>query len=134
MLNIKSMSLYNFECNINADEVKDIIYFHTEEDWTEDYEDGGEDYSCMDEWNLAYVGLGNIGVEYNLCLERIGDEVMNSSAIYKTEICFDEDEGMDILETDYDKFVHYEIDFDDADWKEKLEDAMCRALVEFFNL
>ena len=134
MLDIKSMSLYNFECNINAEEVKEAIYFHIEEDWTEDFEDGGEEYSCMEEWGLAYVELGNISVEYNLSLERIGDEIVNSSAIYKTEIRFDENEGRDVLETDYNKFVPYEIDFNDADWKEKLEDAMCKALVEFFNL
>lgn len=38
----------------------------------------------------------------------------------------------DIAETDYSTFVHYEVDFGKENWKEELEDAMCRALIDFY--
>ena len=78
-----------------------------------------------DEWGAAYVWLDDIGVEYNFCIDSYG---VNCCAIYKMEM---KDE---LMETDYDTFVHYEIDFDKADWQNKLKGAMCDALEELHNM
>lgn len=95
---------YEFECNMS-----------------EEYKD-----SEIDEWGCAFIWLNDIGVEYNFCI----DSGENSCAIYKTEI----NEETDYMETDYDKYIHYEIDFDNENWKEELENAMCEALIKFHNL
>ena len=82
-------------------------------------------YIETDEWGCAYVWIGkDAGVEYNFCI----DSGNNCSAIYKMEM------NGEYMETDSNSFIHYEIDFDDADWQEKLKDAMCRALEELHNL
>ena len=78
-----------------------------------------------DEWGCACILVDDIGVEYNFCID--GGE--NCCAIYKMDI---DDEGY--LETDYNTFVHYEIDFNNKHWKDDFENAMCKALIEFFNL
>lgn len=98
---LKAKDGYEFECNI------------------------GEDYKGRetDEWGCAFIFLGDIGAEYNYCL----DSGTNCSAIYKAE--FEE-----YLSTNYDEYIHYEIDFDDEHWMENLENAMCEALIEFFEL
>lgn len=99
---------YQFECNLNK-------------------ETYGDKHSSYDEWGCAYIWLREeIGVEYNLCVD--GKE--NCSAIYKMEL----NKEIDYMETDTDIFVHYEIDFDDDDWKKKLEDAMCQAMINMFGL
>ena len=75
---------------------------------------------CVDIWGAAFVWLGdNIGVEYNLCIDENGN---NCSAIYKMQM------NGDYMETDYSSFIHYEVDFDDADWKNTLRNIMCNAL------
>ncbi|MBO5828885.1 MAG: hypothetical protein J6R59_10610 [Paludibacteraceae bacterium] len=89
------------------------------------------DTNCFDEWGFAYVSFGdNIGVEYNLCIDNTTSENINCSAIYRTD--YNEEE--DCIETDTSTFVHYEIDFNNPKWKEKLENAMCEALIKFFEL
>lgn len=81
-----------------------------------------------DIWGASFVWLGEkIGAEYNYCIQ---DDGTNCSAIYKMEL----DEKTDYMETDYDKFVGYEVDFDDVKWRNKLENAMCQALIDFFEL
>lgn len=97
---------FEFECNIS-----------------EEYKDN--DY--IDEWGSAFVWYGDdMGVEYNFCID--GDT--NSSAIYKTEI----NKKTGYMETDYSEFVHYEVDFNDAEWRNKLEEAMCNALIKLHGL
>lgn len=99
---------YEFECELNK-------------------ETYGDKHSSYDEWGCAYIWLGEeIGVEYNLCI----DGVENCSAIYKMKL----NKEIDYMETDTDTFVHYEINFKDNDWKEKLENAMCQAMIEMFDL
>lgn len=98
---LKKYPEYEFECNM-SDEFKT--------------------YDCHDEWGCAFVWVGDIGVEYNFCI----DSKENCCAIYKTFI----NDETGYMETDSDKFVHYEIDFDDSDWVEKLENAMCEAFLE----
>lgn len=103
---LKASAGYEHECNIDSDE--------------EDVEN--------DLWCAALTWFGeNIGVEYNLCIQ---DDGTNCSAIYRMELNKEEDS----METDYDDYVHYEIDFSDRNWKRKLENAMCEALLKFYGL
>lgn len=89
------------------------------------------DTDCFDEWGYAFVSLGQeIGVEYNLCIDNTTNENINCSAIYKV----DYDEKNDWIETDYSTYIHYEIDFKNPKWKRELENAMCQALIDFFEL
>lgn len=106
---LKEMNGYEFECNM-SDEYKD--------------------YDICDEWGCAFVWLGNIGAEYNFCIDinRENKEIYTACAIYKIE--FDNN----YMKTNYDIFVHYDIDFNKSNWKEELENAMCKALIEFYNL
>ena len=74
----------------------------------------------IDEWGAATIfdKKGN-GVEYNYCIDHGNEE----SAIYKFE-------GMD---TDYTTYNHYEIDWSNDNWREKLLDAMIDSYHEFFD-
>lgn len=90
----------------------------------------------FDEWGCAFVSLEDatlgeeIGVEYNLCIDKTTDEYRDCSAIYKV----DYNEKDNCIETDYNKYIHYEIDFNNPKWKKELENAMCKALIEFFEM
>lgn len=96
---------YSFDCELSKE-------YGSHKDW--------------DEWGCACVWFGDeIGAEYNFCI----DNGQNCSAIYKMTINKEENK---IAETDYSIFVHYEIDFGKENWKEELEDAMCRALIDFY--
>ena len=108
---LKDKKEYYFQCDIKKRKVlKEIA-----------------DTDCFDEWGCAFVSVGDeLGVEYNLCV----DDGENCSAIYRV----DYNENNDCIETDYSIFVSYEIDFDNSKWKKELEDAMCKALIEFFEL
>ncbi len=89
------------------------------------------DTDYFDEWGYAFVSVGDeLGVEYNLCIDNTTNENINCSAIYKTD--YNEESGY--IETDECTFIHYEIDFNNPKWKKKLENAMCKALIEFFEL
>lgn len=92
---IHNNEAYCFECNI-----------------TEEY----GTYNSHDEWGCAIVSFGNIGAEYNFCI----DGGKNLSAIYKTEL----NPATDCIETDTSTFIHYEIDFSNPEWKSELETAM----------
>lgn len=108
-MTVKELKLskgYEFECNMSNEY--------------------NNEYGC-DEWGCAFIWLGDdIGVEYNFCIQDNGD---NCCAIYKSEI---NSEGY--LTTDYDKYAHYEINFNNLNWIEELENAMCKAMIEFHNL
>lgn len=112
---LKNKKEYHFECNINKRKtLKDIA-----------------DTDVFDEWGCAYISVGNeLGVEYNLCIDNSTNENINESAIYRVD--YDEESGY--IETDTSTFTHYEIDFDNPKWKKELEDAMCKALIEFFEI
>ena len=74
-------------------------------------------------WAAAFLWLDDDhGVEYNLSY----DSGECCSAIYKTEI---NDSGY--LETDYSTFEHYEIDFNDPEWKEKFVTKMKEVALKF---
>lgn len=112
---LKDKEGYYFQCDIDKeDTLKEIA-----------------DTDYFDEWGNAYVSLGEeMGVEYNLCVDNTTNENINCSAIYKVD--YDEESGY--IETDCSTFIHYEIDFDNPNWKDELENAMCKALIEFFEL
>ena len=90
-----------------------------------------------DEWGCAFLWdeTGNHGVEYNLCVEHCETEEedkeygYNDSAIYYTEM----NQKTGYMETDYSLYEHYEIDFDDKDWEEKLRTKMKEVLENMLN-
>lgn len=101
---LKADERYSFDCELSKE-------YGSHKDW--------------DEWGCACVWFGDeIGAEYNFCI----DNGENCSAIYRISM----GENGEYAETDCSTFVHYEIDFSKEDWKEKLEDAMCRALIDFY--
>lgn len=112
---LKNKDGYEFECNI-SEEYKNMV---------------------TDEWGCAYMWLdGKIGVEYNFCIQ---DDGTNCSAIYKMEYNKYTDYNGEITEESWEtdvfsRFVHYEIDFNDTEWEQSLENAMCMALIKLFDL
>ena len=106
------MNRIEFECNMSAQELK-LDPYH---DW----------------WGSAFLCRGETQmVEYNYCVEHDGH---NSSAIYKVIAVPDSDNSEKCyLVTDYDEFIHYEIDFNNPNWETELKQAMYEALVEFFG-
>lgn len=74
----------------------------------------------VDEWGAAYVWnrYGN-GAEYNIYYDGRSEY----SAIYK----------MEDDHTDTTTYHHYEIDFSDDDWKEKLINQMIACTEEWFD-
>ena len=78
-----------------------------------------------DEWGCVYCwGSDNkSGVEYNYCHEN-GEDY---SAFYKM---YPDDEGF--LHTDSSKFIPYEIDWSDPNWKEELKIAAVQAYYQFY--
>lgn len=89
-----------------------------------------EDKNGMDVWGAAelWFGNGDKGVEYNWCW----DDGENDSAIYKTEMNYDNPDYPDgYMETDYSTYVHYEVDFTNANWKQELVDTMYKIAKEF---
>ena len=116
-------SVLGIEPKMSVEELKQKSDYEFEYNISEEYKNN--DY--IDEWASAFVWLENIGVEYNLCIDNTSEEICNSSAIYKTA-----SEGY--LSTNYDEYVHYEINFNNPNWKAELENAMCEALIEFYDL
>lgn len=112
---LKNHAMYYFDCNMQKRRlVKEIE---------------GTDY--FDEWGCAYISISDdIGVEYNLCIDNTTNENIDCSAIYKTD--FNEEDNC--IYTDTSTYVSYEVDFNNPKWKSKLENAMCKALIEFFEL
>lgn len=117
-------NMLDIKTNLIVEELKLNTDYKFECKLTKEYKD-----NKYDEWGCAFVWLGNMGAEYNFCIDNSTNKMINQCAIYKTEIDSD-----NYIETDYTTFVHYEIDFDNENWKEELENAMCKALIWFFNL
>ena len=101
----RNYKTYDFECNLS---------------------EGYKDLACCDEWGSATLWLNDKqGVEYNFCI----DGNCNLCAIYKMYY----DEETDTEGTDSSTFEHYEIDFDNANWRKELEKAMHEAAKKFFK-
>ena len=73
--------------------------------------DDRKNEDCCDYWGAGFAWYKNYGVEYNFCVD--GEE--NASAIYLMRY----NPNMDYMETDHDKYIHYEINFEEKDWKER---------------
>ena len=80
-----------------------------------------KDTDCIDSWGDATIWMqnGKVGAEYNFCIDET-----NCSAIYKM---YQDAEGD--IRTDYSEFIHYEIDFNDPEWVNKLEQALYDACI-----
>lgn len=97
---------YDFECNMS---------------------DKYKAYTSIDEWGSATLWINDKqGVEYNFCI----DGECNSCAIYKMY----HDEETDAERTDYSVYEHYEIDFNNANWRTELEKAMYKVAKKFFEV
>lgn len=79
-------------------------------------------YIDIDEWGTAVIDFGTYGAEYNFCIEE-GD---NYSAIYYMEY----NDETDYWGTDYDCFEHYEINFNNPNWKLELKEAMYNFVID----
>ena len=79
------------------------------------------DKNCMDEWGVAVAWINNeCGIEYNLCY----DNEICESAFYP----FYKGEEMDTSNP-----FHYEIDFDDPEWRNKLVWKMIEIIAELVH-
>lgn len=80
------------------------------------------DITDIDEWGCAQVWNSEkgCGAEYNYCIDNSTNEKINSSAFYMMY----ENNYDDCWTTYYSDYQHYEIDFSDGQWKEKLIAAM----------
>ena len=85
------------------------------------------DIEDIDEWGCAQVwdDENKIGAEYNYCIDNSTNEMINCCAIYWM---YEDDE--ENWHTDGSDYQHYEIDFSDKDWKEKLIAAMKQFVIE----
>lgn len=72
----------------------------------------------IDTWGdiVAWSDDGKRGLEYNHCIEN-GD---NMSAFYLME----SNEDGSIIETDHDRYIHYEIDFDNKNWRDHMRHTL----------
>lgn len=98
-----------------------------EVDMDESYANITEAGEVVDEWGCAYVTLEekHIGAEYNFCIDDTTNEMDNCCAIYWM---YEDDE--ENWHTDCGDYQHYEIDFSDKEWKEKLIEAMKQFVIE----
>ena len=108
------------------EELKNNLDYEFECNMSEEY----KDMEINDEWGCAIIYFNDVGVEYNFCI----DDGVNSCAIYKMKLDIENIESMECWKTDYDTFIHYEIDFNNKGWVQELENAMCKALIEFYDL
>lgn len=90
-------------------------------------DDSYKKYNDIDEWGMAIMWVWDerYGAEYNLCLEN-GD---NYSAIYYMKYNPD----TNYWDTDCNCFEHYEINFNDSNWKKDLEKAMYSFIIDKLN-
>lgn len=100
------MDKYSFEFELNMD-------------------DSYKNYETIDEWEMATVWVEDYGAEYNLCLQN-GD---NYSAIYFME----HNDETDYWDTDSSCFEHYEIDFNNPNWKLELKETMYNFVINMIN-
>ena len=76
----------------------------------------GEQY-CYDEWGLIECFGVDTGVDYNLCIDNTTGEMINESAFYPMY----RNPNSGYWEDDTSTWVHYEINFDDPNWKSDVE-------------
>lgn len=92
-------------------------------------EDAIKNHECYDSWGLAEYGNNDVAVDYNLCIDNSTEETENCSAFYKIV-----NEGNGVWYHDNcSKWYHYEIDFNDEYWEQKLEEAAKLAFDYLFS-
>jgi len=74
--------------------------------------DDRKNEDCCDYWGAGFAWYKNYGVEYNFCVD--GEE-------------------NDYMETDHDKYIHYEINFEEKDWKERFLEKMGLVLLNYYS-
>lgn len=100
---------FEFECNM------DKTFYES----TESY----------DEWGCAFLWhKSGINAEYNFCIDKSSKSTINNSAIYK--VVKEDDEMI----TEYDTFIHYEVDFGDMNWEYHLREAMKKMVLGFLEI
>lgn len=78
-----------------------------------------------DYWGAGFAWYKSYGVEYNFCVD--GEE--NASAIYLMRY----NSEIDDMETDHDKYIHYEINFEEKDWKGRFLEKMGMVLLNYYS-
>lgn len=80
-------------------------------------------------WSLAFYGNDYLNVEYNFAIDNSTEETVISSAFYRL-VC-----GINghVSNDDCSVYYPYIIDFADAQWKEKFEEAAKQAFKELFD-
>lgn len=78
-----------------------------------------ENEDSIDTWGDIEVFSDEygIGLDYNLCIDNSDGDMDNESAFYVMR--FDPETGY--YDTDYDDFVHYEIDINNPEWKSDMK-------------
>lgn len=88
----------------------------------------------FDEWGCVIAWYEeDKGVEYNYCndTDDIDDWESYPCAFYMMAPNPDDE---DIIDTNYDCFMHYAINWDDKNWQAKLKKAAAKAIIELFEL
>ena len=77
-----------------------------------------EDRFCSDIWGASYAWSDDekYGAEYNYCI----DNGENCSAIYYMEY----NPKTDYMDTDTSRYEHYEVDFENQNWRQLLKETM----------
>ena len=88
-------------------------------------------WSEFDEWDYIHCEVPgcNIALTYNLYLDFTDGDLENSSAFY---VMYYDPHTRD-YEVDYSDFYHYEIDFDDPNWRANVEAFAKNLLLDIIN-
>lgn len=106
---LKAHPLYHFEIAASEEVINQAVNFSHGD--------------FIDDWDIAYLSVGEYGCEYNLYLD-FEQHVENASAIYMTNVDCD---GYWV--TDSDVYEQYCIDFTNPNWAKDLENAMCKFFI-----
>lgn len=79
-----------------------------------DAADGG----YYETWGDFTVWAGDVGIEYNHCIDNTTNEMLDESAFYKIY----EDLETGEWDTSYSPAYHYEIDYSNPNWREAIKD------------
>ena len=101
------MSKFTYRCDVNKKEILEAIKNH-------------EDY---DTWGDVEYGNDEQAVDYNICIDNSTEKTEYLSAFYRL---FKNKEGY-WQHDSCQEWYHYEIDFSDNNWKEKLKNVAIEA-------
>ena len=94
----------------------------------EDFDRIVAEQEFIDEWGVVQCcdEASGLGVEYNFCIDWYQGEMYNECAFYTMH--YNPDQNW--WDTDPDDFVHYEIDFNDPDYRKKIKEFAISLLTE----